>query len=369
MSKQSENRVAVYRSNTDIRIEARPLPVIGPGELLVEVRASGVCGSDVMEWYRRPRAPTVLGHEVAGEVKAVGEGGGLNEFQVGDRVIATHHVPCMNCHYCLSGRETVCDMLRQTSFDPGGFAEFIRLPSINVERGVLMLPDSLSYYAGSLVEPLACALRGQRKAGLQEGHSVLVIGAGISGCLHIMAARALGATHLFASEMRPARRKFASSIGADGVFDPGEPVPERLYGELGRGVDVVIVCTGARGAIEQALQSVDRGGTVLFFAPMGQDESYELPFNHVFWRNDVTLTSSYGAGPRDLELALDLIASGRVEAERLVTHRLPLEQTQDAFAMMLRGDDSMKIIIDPTLDSRSDTVEQGAQTGSLSPSS
>ncbi len=366
MSIHEQNRVAVYHSNQDIRVGERRLPEIGAGDALMEVHASGICGSDVMEWYRLPKAPTVLGHEVAGRIVAVGEG--VTKLEVGERVITTHHVPCLTCHYCLSGRETVCDMLRQTSFDPGGFAEFIRIPAINVERGTLKLPDGVSHDAGSMVEPLGCVLRAHRKAGLKAGDKVLIVGAGVSGCLHILAARALGAGRVFASETRAHRREFAAQLGADAVFDPAEPIPELLRADMGRGVDVVILCTGARGAIDQALQSVDRGGTVLFFAPMGPDESYDLPFNEVFWRNDAMLTSSYGAGIRDLTQALDLIEGGRIEVERLITHRLPLAQTQTAFEMMLQAGDSLKIIIDPHLDSERTRIQQERHARSLSTS-
>jgi len=342
------NRVAVYYSNTDIRLETRPLQPPGPGELVIEVGASGICGSDIMEWYRRPRAPAVLGHEVAGQVVAVGDG--LPGFVEGDRVVASHHVPCMVCRYCLSGRETVCDTLRQTNFDPGGFAEYIRIPTVNVERGVLKLPSSMTDDAGSLVEPLGCVLRGQRKAVFEPGHSVLIIGAGVSGCLHLLAARALGASRILVSELAPSRRALALQLGADRVLDAREAIGDLVRKGLGHGADRVVVCTGAKPAIDQALQAVDRGGTVLFFAPMGPGQAYDIPFDSVFWRNDVTLASSYGAGLVDLVQALELIAQGRVNVSQLVTHRIPLAQVQHGFELMLAAGDSLKIIVDPRLD-------------------
>ncbi len=347
----SKNRVALYHSNSDIRIATQPLPSPEAGELLLEVHASGVCGSDLMEWYRKPKAPAVLGHEVAGAVVATGEG--VRDFAVGDRVVATHHVPCGACRYCLSGRETVCELLHQTSFEPGGFAEYVRVPAINVERGVLKLPDRVSEDGGSMVEPLGCVMRGQRKAGLEAGKTLLVIGAGVSGCLHLLSARALGASAVCVSDVRPSRRRLADQLGADAVYDAREDVPRLLRQKLGRGADVVIVTASAQQAIRQALESVDRGGTILFFAPLGPDESCALPFNQIFWRSGITLTSSYGAAPADLRRALEFIKSGRVEVDRLVTHRLPLGELQRAFELMLRGEDSLKIIIDPRLDAGS----------------
>ncbi len=347
MAFPTRNRVAVYHSNRDIRVETRPVAPIGAGELLLAVAASGICGSDVMEWYRRPKAPLVLGHEVAGRVLAVGTG--VRSFGEGDRVVATHHVPCLECRYCRSGRETACEMIHHTSFDPGGFAEFIRVPAVNVERGVLRLPDNVSDDAGSMVEPLACAVRAQRAAGVCPGDAVLVIGAGVSGCLNVIAARASGAERVYASDPQPERRRFAEAAGAERAFDAKDQFGAAIRDALGRGPDKVIVCTGAKPAILQALDAVDSGGTVLFFAPMGPDEALPLPFNDVFWRHQATLISSYGAAPGDLAEALDLIAAGRADVERLVTHRLPLERIQDGFGMMLEAKESLKIIIDPTL--------------------
>ncbi|UCG81599.1 MAG: alcohol dehydrogenase catalytic domain-containing protein, partial [Desulfobacterales bacterium] len=157
-------RVAMYYNNKDIRIEEMSVPSIGPGEVLVRIEASGICGSDVMEWYRIKRAPLVLGHEIAGEVVEVGEG--VDRYKKGDRVVASHHVPCNTCRYCLSGHHTVCDTLRGTSFDPGGFAEYVRLPAINVDRGVYHVPNEVSFEEATFTEPLACVLRGQRILGL-----------------------------------------------------------------------------------------------------------------------------------------------------------------------------------------------------------
>src|SRR3990170_1317769 len=171
--------VAVYYNNRDVRFEKMAVPRIGPGELLVRVRASGICGSDLMEWYRIKKAPLVLGHETAGEVVEVGVG--VERFRVGDRVFASHHVPCGKCRYCLAGHQSVCEMLRTTHFDPGGFAEYVRVPKINVELGMLRLPDEVTFDEGSFIEPLACVVRAQRFARMTAGQSVLVIGSGISG--------------------------------------------------------------------------------------------------------------------------------------------------------------------------------------------
>lgn len=237
-------RVAVWYHNRDVRLEERPVPRIGPGETLLRVEASGICGSDVMEWYRLDRAPFVLGHEIGGQVAEVGEG--VESFRVGDRVSALHHVPCNTCYYCLRGRQTLCRTLRRTSFDPGGFAEYLRLPAIKVDRGVFLLPDEMSFEEATFLEPLACVLRGQRTAGVQPGDSVLVIGSGIAGLLHILLARALGARRIIATDINRFRLDTARKLGADAsIHAETEDLPGSVRrANRGRLADKVILCPG-----------------------------------------------------------------------------------------------------------------------------
>jgi L-iditol 2-dehydrogenase len=338
-------RVAMYYANNDVRLEEMEKPSAGNGEMVVRVMASGICGSDVMEWYRRHKVPLVLGHEIAGEVVEVGEG---VTFKVGQRVSASHHVPCNTCHYCLRGHDTVCDTLRTTNFHPGGFAEYLLLPEINVDRGVYVLPDEVSYDEGTFIEPLACVLRGQRAAGLKDGDSVLVIGSGISGVLHIALARALGAGIVAATDLNDWRLNKAKEFGADEAFRADSDVPgefKKLNG--GRGADVVILTSGAEAAIEQAFETVDRGGSVLFFAPTRDDSPVPLPVNRLFWRNEVTLTSSYAANPAEHLEAIELIRSGRVKVKDMITHRLPLAESEEGFKLVAEAKESIKVIIEP----------------------
>ncbi len=339
-------RVAVWYNNRDVRIEERPKPKIGAGELLVRVVASGICGSDVMEWYRLDRAPLVLGHEIAGEVVEVGRG--VEPYKVGDRVTVAHHVPCNTCRYCLSGNPTVCDTLRRTNFDPGGFAEYVRLPAINVDRGVFLLPDDVSFEDATFTEPLACILRGQRRANLQPGQSVLVIGSGISGLLHVQLARALGAGLIAAVDVNAYRLEAAEKFGADVAISGDEFSPDRLR-ELndGRLADIVIVCTGAVPAVNQALASVERGGTVLFFAPTAPGVTIPVSINDLFWRTEITLTTSYAGSPADYAAALELIHARRLPVGEMITHRLGLAETGLGFKLVAEARDSLKVIIEP----------------------
>jgi L-iditol 2-dehydrogenase len=339
-------RVAVYYSNRDVRLEEMPVPQIGPGEVLMRVEASGICGTDLLEWYRLSKAPLVLGHEVAGVIAAVGEG--VNRHKAGERICVAHHVPCNTCHYCLGGHHTVCDTLRRTNFDPGGFAEYVRLPRINVEQGIFPLPDGVSFEEATFVEPLACVVRGQRLARLQPGQTVLVIGSGVAGLLHIQLARATGAGCVMATDVIDYRLEAARRFGADAAVRAGDYTPASLREAAGgRLADLVVVCSGATPAIRQALESVERGGTVLFFAPTEPGVSVPVSVNDLFWRNEVTLTSSYGGSPADYAAALELIQAGRINVRDMITHRLGLAETGLGFHLVARARDSLKVIIEP----------------------
>ncbi len=340
-------RVAMYYSNNDIRLQELPRPVIGPGELLLKIHSSGICGSDVMEWYRIHKAPLVLGHEIAGEVVEVGVG--VETFCLGDRVVATHHVPCLTCHYCRTGHETVCETLRSgTNFHPGGFGEYVRLPAINVERGTWKIPAHVTYDLATFVEPLACVLRGQRLACLRPGASILVLGSGISGLLHINLAVASGAGLVVATDLSPYRLAAAKKFGASEALPANSDVPGH-FRELneGRGADLVIVCAGAEGAFRQAMAAVGRGGTMLVFAPTMEGVSLPLSINALFWRRDVTMTTTYAGGPGDCVTALDLIAHGRLNLEEMITHRFGLADTVLGSRLVAEGNDSIKVIIHP----------------------
>jgi L-iditol 2-dehydrogenase len=336
----------MYYNNRDIRLEEMPVPIIGHDEILMRIEASGICGSDVLEWYRINKAPLVLGHEVAGTVAEIGKG--ITRYKIGERIAASHHVPCFTCHYCMSGHETVCDTLRSTNFYPGGFAEYVRLPAINVDRGIYRLPEGVDFEEGTFAEPLACVIRGQRVARFEPGVSVLILGAGISGLLHIALARATGAGRIFATDTNEYRRKAALRFGADAVFDASDDIAARLK-EMngGRLAERVIICTGAMKAMQQAFSSVERGGIVLFFASAKPGETIPLNIERTFWRTDITLTTSYAGSPGDHVRAIELIRFGVVPVKEMITHRFPLADTQKGFELVTEAKESIKVIIKP----------------------
>lgn len=338
-------KVGMYYSNDDVRVEEQDVPPVGPGDVLLRVVSSGICGSDLMEWYRIRRAPLVLGHEVTGEVVEAGEE--VTWLRPGDRVVATHHVPCGECLYCLRGDETACRTLQEVNnFTPGGFAEYVRVTGRSVRTGILKLPEGVSYEEGTFVEPLATVVRGLRTTSLAPGDSVLVYGAGIAGILCVKLAKGLGAGSVGVVDVDDGRREAALKAGADVAFDAGDDVPERWVEYAGRPADKVVICTGVAAAAEAALRSVDRGGTVLFFAVGKPGEAIAVDFNP-FWRNSVTLATSYGAAPLDNRQALELLAHGTVRVDDMVTHRFALDDIGEAFRTAARASDCLKVVVEP----------------------
>ena len=338
-------RVAMYYRNSDVRLERMPRPKIGPRELLVKVISSGICGSDVMEWYRIKKAPLVLGHEIAGDIVEVGKQ--VREYGVGQRVFVSHHVPCMKCRYCLAGHTSTCDTLRTTNFHPGGFAEYIRVPEINVELGTYVLPNELSYDDGAFIEPLACVVRGFRLGGFKAGTSVLVLGSGIAGLLNVKLAKASGAQRIIATDMSQYRLDAAKRFGADAVIDARKDVP-KLVREAndGRPADFVIVSAGAAQAMEQGLRSVDRGGTVLLFAPPMPGTTVEVPFAEL-WKEEITITSTYAGSQQDIREAIEWLRTRKVVVSDMITHRFGLADAQKGFELVARASESIKVIVEP----------------------
>ena len=324
-------KVAVYYNNRDVRIEERLVPKIGKDEVLVKVKASGICGTDVMEWYRIKKAPRILGHEIAGDIVESNS----SKYKTGQRVFVSHHVPCYECKHCKAGNHTACETLHTGNFDPGGYSEFIRVPEINVEHGIYVLPENVSYEEGTMIEPLACAVRGQRVIGVKKGQTVLILGSGISGLMNVQIAK-LKQARIIVTDMDETRLQKAKAYGADEVYHPKDLPPVKA--------DKVILCTGALPAVQQAFRSLDRKGTLLLFAIPETD--IQLPTVDV-WRNEITVTSSYGAAPEDLVESLELIRTGKVDMKSLITHRFPLDQAQEGFRLVAEAKKSLKVVLLP----------------------
>jgi L-iditol 2-dehydrogenase len=324
-------KTAVYYNNNDIRIEDRPKPQIKDGEILVRVRASGICGTDLMEWYRIKKAPRVLGHEMAGEIV----GSRSDKFKIGQRVFVSHHVPCNECKYCLSGNHTACETLHKGNYDPGGFSEFVRVPEINVEQGTYVLPETVSYEEGTMIEPLACVVRAQRIIDVSEGQTVLVMGSGVSGLLNIQLAK-LKKANVIATDIDEYRLKKAAKFGADKVYNANENLDIKA--------DRIIMCTGAMPAFEAAFRYIDRKGIIMLFAI--PNKNILIPVED-FWRNELAIVSSYGAAPVDLEEALELIKDGKINVKDMITDRVKLDDIQKGFKIAGEARDSLKVVVVP----------------------
>ena len=336
---------AVYYNNHDVRIQEMPIPKIGEDEALLKVMASGICGSDVIEWYRVPKAPIVLGHEATGVIDKVGSK--VKGVKVGDRVFVSHHVPCNHCRYCKRGYHTACHTLHTTNYFPGGFSQYIRIPNINVDFGIYKLPDDMSYEEGTFIEPLACVSRGQRLANLQKDDYVLIIGSGIAGILHTQLAKFKGVRKIAVADINPYRLELAKKFGATNGLNAKDNVPAKLK-EINDGhlADQVIVCTGAASASLSALDCVDNGGTILFFAVPDSTVKLPVPINQ-FWQNEIKMQTSYGAAPNDLEDSLRVLATKQLKIAEMITHRLSLTEAQKGFRLMAEAGQSLKVILEP----------------------
>jgi L-iditol 2-dehydrogenase len=334
-------KAAVWYNNQDIRIEDVPLGKPGPREMLIKVISCGICGSDIVEWYRMPRAPLVQGHELGAEVVEVGPS--VERFKPGDRVFIAPKVPCMNCGYCRAGHFPQCSEVKERL--PGGFAEFILVPEVLVEKGTYRLPDSISYDQATFIEPLACVVRAQRLAGTAGGQSLLILGSGMSGLLQVKLAKTKEC-RVVATDINPQRLALAKEYGADLTILSTDDVPGGLVKHLGKKADVVILGTSAMSAVEQAWASVDKGGAVVFFAVPGPEKRVLIPIND-FWTKEIRILTSYYCGPPDIQEVINLLNDRAIEVDSLITHRLPLGDIARGFRMVIEGKDALKVIIKP----------------------
>jgi len=340
-------KAAVYYNPDDIRCEELPRPRIGKGEILVRVRSCGLCGTDVGKIVERTVAsPVVLGHEVAGDVVEIGEG--VRNFRSGDRVCVAHHVPCFTCHYCRHGNHSLCEQFRSTNIDPGGFAEYIRVPALNVKNTTLLLPENLSYEEASLIESTACCLRAIKRYPLQPGDTVVVVGAGPMGLLNLQLVLLLGAGEAVVLDLIEQRLKVAEKLGAKHCLNPGQEDPLEAVKQLtgGRGADLAIVAVGKITAIAQAIKLVRGGGTVILFAESPPRSLLSLDPN-VIYHSEVSLIGSYSSTPQEQRTALELMKTGRLKVKELITHRFPLEKLSEAVALARGARESLKIMIIP----------------------
>lgn len=340
-------RVAVMYDVDDIRIEDRPLPILQSGDALVRTAASGVCSGDLMPWYVRKKAPFVFGHEPAGTVVALGPDPS-GTFAVGDRVFAHHHAPCLACATCHAGHYVHCTTWRKTALEPGGMAEYFRVPQANF-LDTLRLPDTVSFLDGSLVEPLGCVVKSLRRAlaiapsvplvatasrpaADLRGQTVYVIGAGVMGLMHVAVAASLGAT-VFASDFNATRRAVAVELGASLAFDPATAQADLAAATHGGLASTTICGPGVATALEAAVAATGTDGTVLMFTPIEPEQRFVFDQSAAYFR-DIRLVSSYSCGPTDTRDALALIAAGIVSASKLRVTEFAFPAVRSAYNEM-----------------------------------
>jgi L-iditol 2-dehydrogenase len=338
-------KVAKLYSFSDIRVEDIPVPDVGHGEALIKTAACGICSGDVMPWYIEKKAPLVLGHEPSGEIVEIG-----NDYKgplkKGDRVAVHHHAPCLSCAYCLRGDYVQCEIWRKTKIFPGGVSEYILVPETNLKNDTLVLPDGVSCDDGTLVEPVACVVKSLKRSNINKGDTVLVIGLGVMGQMHVLLARYFGAGNIIAADKIGFRLKKAAEFGADHVIDVSKQDIIQAVSDLTDGfmAQVVIVGPNSVEAMKTGIRAVANGGTVMFFTPALPGEMLAVDPNELYFR-DIRISTSYSCGPDDTREALGFITRGSVTAQKIVTNRFSIEDTEKAYRLTSEAGNSLKSII------------------------
>ena len=337
-------KVAMYHGQRDVRVEEVPVPEVEDDEILVEMRACGICGSDLMDWYLKPRAPLVLGHEPAGVITKKGKK--VNEFETGDRVFVHHHVACLTCHYCLRGDYTLCEQFHRTNIKPGGFAEYFKVPAKNVKMDTLKIPDELSFEEATFIEPVGCCLRAMRKCGIKTGDTVAVVGAGATGLIHSALSKIYGAGKTIVTDLVDFRLKSARKFGADITINPKNVDLETVTKEEteGRGVDAAIVTAPSLEAYKSALKICRKGGTLCVFAPTEPGSYLQLSVKDLFF-SEMRIIPSYSTSHIETRMAMELLRSGKIPVKELITHRFKLAEAARAFDTALNNKESLRVLI------------------------
>ncbi len=332
---------SVYRGDGKLVAEEWPRPTIGAGEVLLRVLGCGLCGSDIAKIVDPSTpAPLVLGHEVVGEIVTLGPG--VTDCAIGDRVVAAHHVPCGDCHYCRRGSESMCHAFKASNLDPGGFAEYVRVPAPNVRHALFRVPRHVTDEAASFVEPLACCLRSVRRARVAPGDTVVVVGLGSIGCLFVQLLRRAGAV-VVGCDPIAARAELARRLGAAAAGPASTAAAAQRELSGGRGADQVIVTGGGTDVLPWAVESLRDGGTVHYFASGGDTLPLRL---ETLYHRELTLTATYSSSPSDLAEAFRLIVAGEVSVDRLVTHRVTLPGLHRGVDLMRRRE-ALKVYVTP----------------------
>ena len=339
-------KTASVKEPSVISVEDAEKPSIGPDDILVQMHACGICGSDLEKVFGQYGQPSMrLGHEPAGIILKAGSN--VTEFKPGDRVFTHHHVPCYDCHFCNHENETMCPKYYETNLLPCGLSEEFVVPSWNVSHGgVLKISDSTSFEEAAMIEPLACCVRAWKKFPFKEGDSVAIFGVGPTGMMHVMLAHAKKFSKIFCLDVNDFRLEFAKKFDiTESINSTDNQRRQKILDQTNNlGVDVAIVATSSMKALEDAIDMVRKGGSVMMFGVPSKDAKLDLDMTKVYSK-EITLVTSYAASDRDTKDALTLIESLQIDVKRLITHTYSISESQKAFEHAKSGDKAMKIII------------------------
>jgi L-iditol 2-dehydrogenase len=337
-------KVAMYYSKGDVRTEEMATPEIGEDEVLVEMKACGICGSDLMDWYLKSRAPLVLGHEPAGVIAKKGRR--VKDFNVGDRVFVHHHVACLTCHYCSHGDYTLCEQFHKTNIIPGGLAEYFKVPAPNLQIDTLKIPETVSFEEATFIEPVGCCIRALKKCNIQTGDSVAIIGVGAIGIIHVALSKIFGAEKTFVSDLIDYRLNVAKQFGADvAINSDKEDLATVAKAETdGRGVDITVVTAPSLEAYKAGLSVCRKGGKLCVFAPIEPSKYLQISPKELFF-SEIQIIPSYSTSHLETRTALKLVKSGRINVEKLITHRFRLVDAAKAFKTASESKQSLKVMV------------------------
>jgi len=340
-------KAAVVKNNSNIEIKNIENPPIGPGDMLVQMRACGICGSDVEKVFGKYGQPSMrLGHEPAGIITQIGSE--VSNFVVGDRVFTHHHVACYSdaWHECSHGNETMCKRYYESNLEPCGLADEYVVPEWNVKHGgVLNIPDSMSFEEAAMIEPLACCIRAWNKFTHKNNDSIAVLGIGPTGIMHALLAKIYGFGKIFCLDFNEFRLDFAKKFEATAINSGNTNALEQIKSETAnQGVDVVIVATSSLNALKDAVNFVRKGGTIVMFGVPSKGAIIDLDMSEIYSKG-ITIVNSYAASDFDTKEALEKISNKQINVSQLITHKYNLQECQEAFLHAKSGDNAMKIII------------------------
>ena len=334
-----------YKQN-DLRTEDLPIPEISDNEVLIKMLACGLCGTDIQKIRGDSvNKPTVLGHEVVGEI--VKKGKNVSKFEIGDRVITAIHVPCFTCHYCNKGHYTICEQFRTNNIDPGGFAEFIRIPELHLNHLTHKVSNNVTDEEATLIEPIACCLHGLKQADIRPNDSVLIMGAGTIGILHAQLAKIKGANKVIVSDMSEFKLQKALKVGCDYAINIKE---KNIIDEVnkitdGQGVDVIVIAAGVSSLVADAVNMVRRAGKIIVFSGFDKNKLVTIDVSR-FFKDEISIIGTYSVTPYEFPEALDLLEKRKLNTKEMITHVYPLNKLSEAIDISTNPEQPvLKVII------------------------